>query len=282
MTKLLPAAVAAVLLSSASFAFADPAPVNGDPGYQRLASWETRLDDRIASGVRSGSLDPRQAWKLQKDLDNVEIQSLQAHYENNGIDPGAFHGFADRLRRISYQVGMTDSDFGQYGYGPPPGPGPGYGPPPGPGYGPPPGPPPGYYQQGQYESDCHRGNAAAGTVFGAIAGGLIGGAASHGNGGAIAGGVILGGLFGNAIASDVQCDDRHDAFNTYSVALNGDIGRRYDWHHNDHNGYITVKREYRDGGYVCRDFHTVTFRDGQRFDRDGSACRQADGNWRFR
>jgi surface antigen len=276
MKRLFPAAVAALLLSSATAALADPPAVGGDDGYARLARWESRLDDRIGEGVRNGSVDPRQAWKLQKDLDNVELRALQAHYENGNIDPGTFHSLGDQLRRISYQLGMHDSDFGQWGYGPPPPPGPG------PGYGPPPGPPPGYYQQGRYESDCHRGNAAAGTIFGAIAGGLIGGAASHGNGGAIAGGVILGGLFGNAIASDVSCDDRGAAFNTFSVALNGDIGRRYDWHHGDHNGYIVVKREYRDGGYVCRDFHTVSFRDGQRFDRDGSACRQDDDNWHFR
>ena len=50
-----------------------------------------------------------------------------------------------------------------------------------------------YYEQGRYEADCHRGNTTAGTIFGALAGGLIGGAASHGNGGAVVGGVVLGG-----------------------------------------------------------------------------------------
>ena len=65
-------------------------------------------------------------------------------------------------------------------------------------YGPPPSPPPpaaaraAYYQQGRYEQDCHRGNAAAGTIFGALAGGLIGSAASHGNGGAVVGGAVTG------------------------------------------------------------------------------------------
>src|SRR5205807_2592898 len=57
-------------------------------------------------------------------------------------------------------------------------------------YGPPPPPPPreSYYEQGRYESNCHQGNQAAGTIFGALAGGLIGSAASHGNGGAVVGG----------------------------------------------------------------------------------------------
>src|SRR5690606_17618240 len=42
----------------------------------------------------------------------------------------------------------------------------------------PPPPPPGYsyYEQGRYEENCRRGtNTAAGTIFGALAGGLIGG-----------------------------------------------------------------------------------------------------------
>src|SRR6185437_3793238 len=71
------------------------------------------------------------------------------------------------------------------------------------------GPPAGnYYREGDYERSCHQGNVAAGTIFGALAGGLIGSAASHGNGGAVAGGVILGGLVGNTLARDVDCDDQ--------------------------------------------------------------------------
>src|SRR5689334_973408 len=49
-------------------------------------------------------------------------------------------------------------------------------------YGPPP-PPPGagaYYERGRYEQNCRSGNAAAGTIFGALAGGLIGNAAGNG------------------------------------------------------------------------------------------------------
>lgn len=147
-------------------------------------------------------------------------------------------------------------------------------------YGPPPGP---YYRPGEYEYQCHRNNAVAGTIFGAIGGGLLGGMASHGNGGAVAGGVVLGGLLGNAIAGDVPCDDRRYAFNVYAEALNnGAIGRRYEWHHGDHYGWLTVRRDYPWNGTICRDFHAVTFRDGQRFERDGTACRGPRGNWRFR
>lgn len=32
-------------------------------------------------------------------------------------------------------------------------------------------------------------------------------------------------------------------------------------------------------GDVCRDFTEVTYRNGQESDREGTACRQSDGNW---
>src|ERR1700761_8047029 len=158
------------------------------------------------------------------------------------------------------------------------------GPPPPPDYGPPPPPPPGpgaYYQQGNYERDCHRGNAAAGTIFGALAGGLIGGAASHGNGGAVVGGAILGGLLGNTISRDIDCDDQPYAFRVYADALNGPIGVRAEWHNRDNYGYFTPVREFRRGDVVCRDFTETSYRGGQSFTRTGTACRQSDGNWRF-
>ena len=143
-------------------------------------------------------------------------------------------------------------------------------------------PPPAYYQQGRYEQDCHRGNAAAGTIFGAIAGGLIGGAASHGNGGAVAGGAILGGLLGNAVSQDIDCDDQPYAYRVYAGGLNGDLGRRYEWRHDRAYGYFTPVREYRRGDVVCRDFTETSYRaDGRSFTRTGTACRQRDGNWRF-
>src|SRR3954463_6106152 len=62
-------------------------------------------------------------------------------------------------------------------------------------YGPPPPPAPAaYYEQGRYEDSCRRGNAVNGTIFGALAGGLLGGVASRGNAGATVGGVVVGGL----------------------------------------------------------------------------------------
>lgn len=184
-----------------------------------------------------------------------------------GNDPDGYYSRAD-------QNGYYDRD-GHYqrirrDYGPPDR------------VGPPPPPPPGdYYQQGAYEQNCHRGNQAAGTIFGALAGGLIGGAASHGNGGAVVGGAILGGLLGNTISKDVDCDDQPMAFRVYADGLNGDLNRRYEWRGRNGYGYFIPTREFRRGGVICRDFTETTYRGGRAFTRTGTACRDNGRDWRF-
>jgi surface antigen len=141
---------------------------------------------------------------------------------------------------------------------------------------------PGYYRQGAYEQNCRRGgNEAAGTIFGALAGGLIGSAASNGNGGAVVGGAVLGGLLGNTIARDIDCEAQPYAFQTYSTGLNGRIGRRYEWNHGGSRGYFIPTREYRRSGTVCRDFTETSWRNGRSVTRSGTSCRAQDGHWRF-
>ncbi len=139
----------------------------------------------------------------------------------------------------------------------------------------------GYYREGHYEENCRSGNTAAGTIFGAIAGGLIGSAASHGNGGAVVGGAILGGLLGNAVARDMPCEDHPYAFRAYASGLNGDIGRRYEWRHGDDYGYFTPEREFYRDRRVCRSWSETTYARGRSYTRSGTACRQDDGNWHF-
>ncbi|HEX5279194.1 MAG TPA: RT0821/Lpp0805 family surface protein [Micropepsaceae bacterium] len=151
-----------------------------------------------------------------------------------------------------------------------------YAPPP-----PPPAPPPAVYEQGRYEGDCHQGNAVAGTVFGALAGGLLGSAASHGNGGAVVGGAVLGGLLGNTISREIDCDDQPYAFNVYATGLNGEIGRRYDWHHGEARGEFTPIREFRRRGEVCREFRETSWHGRESHTHNGIACRRDDGHWRF-
>lgn len=125
---------------------------------------------------------------------------------------------------------------------------------------------------------CSGRDHTGGTVAGAIIGGLIGGSVSHGNGGAVVGGAIVGGLAGNQIARDMDCEDRSYASRSYEDAFDGPVGRRYEWHHGRNRGYIEVSREYYRGRHVCRDFHEVTWRHGDRRERDGTACRR-HGEW---
>ncbi len=154
------------------------------------------------------------------------------------------------------------------------------------------GPPPDTYQQGAYEERCRRNNNVAGTLFGALAGGLIGSAASHGHGhhghgndqgGAIIGGAILGGLLGNALTRDMPCEDHSPAFSVYARGLDGPLGERHEWRNRDNGdyGYFIPQREFTRDGYACRSFSTTTYRGGRSYSRMGTACRTRSGYWRF-
>jgi surface antigen len=133
-------------------------------------------------------------------------------------------------------------------------------------------------RESYYDRDCHAGTAA-GTVAGAAGGGLIGGAASHGNPAAIVGGIFLGGLLGNALSRDVDCDDQRYAYDTYHDGLYGEIGRHYEWNHGESHGYFVATREFNDGGDRCRAFTTVTYRHGEEMRHEGIACYDG-GKWR--
>ncbi len=65
---------------------------------------------------------------------------------------------------------------------------------------------------------CSGRNHNTGTVIGAVGGGLIGNAITHGSAVGVVGGAVAGGLAGNAIARDGDCGNRKD-------------GRRYDRNH---------------------------------------------------
>jgi surface antigen len=130
---------------------------------------------------------------------------------------------------------------------------------------------------GTMADDCSRHNHDTGTVLGAIAGGLIGSAASHGNAGAVVGGAIVGGLAGNAISRDIDCDDREGASRAYYDSFDGEIGERYEWHGHGH-GYVVSTREYYRHDELCRDFTQVVWRHDERYTRDGTACRH-HGEW---
>ena len=128
---------------------------------------------------------------------------------------------------------------------------------------------------------CSGRDHIGGTILGAIAGGVLGGTVADGNGGAVAGGALLGGLAGNAIARDMDCEDRPYAARSYIQCLRGPVGRHYSWNRGPNRGYIVTHREYRRHGQICRDFTQVVYRRGREFDREGTACLRRDGEWEF-
>jgi len=139
-----------------------------------------------------------------------------------------------------------------------------------------------HYNRGAYYygSDCNN-NAATGTILGAIAGGLIGSAASHGDGGAVVGGVIVGGLAGNAISSGMNCNDRRYAMVSYGEGFDGRIGNHYHWQNRGDGSYgsFTPVRQFSRDGETCRDYREAGRSDGHSYNRSGTACRHDDGNW---
>ena len=132
-----------------------------------------------------------------------------------------------------------------------------------------------------FADNCSGRDHTAGTVLGALAGGLLGSAASHGNGGAVVGGALLGGLAGNAISRDMDCQDRPYAARSYNDSFRGRIGERHEWNRGPDRGYVVTDREYRHGNRLCRDFTQVVYREGREYDRHGTACRKRDGDWEF-
>jgi surface antigen len=91
----------------------------------------------------------------------------------------------------------------------------------------------------------------------------------------------LGGLLGNTVSRDIDCDDQPYAFRVYAEGLNGDIGRRYDWRHGDAYGYFTPTREFHRDGMLCRDFTETSYHGGTSHTHTGTACRMTDGHWHF-
>lgn len=137
-----------------------------------------------------------------------------------------------------------------------------------------------HYSWGEDCREQRNQNGTTGAVIGAIAGGLLGAGVSHGNAGAAIGGVIIGGIAGNAIGRDVDCGNRRYAIRAYDDGFNGPIGREYGWRGEGgvYGSFVPV-REYRRGRMVCRQFRTITYRHGERFVREGRACRERDGYW---
>ncbi len=140
-------------------------------------------------------------------------------------------------------------------------------------------------------ADCEDAKAA-GTVGGAIVGGIIGNQFGHGGGRAAAtvGGVVLGGLAGREIAKDSCRDERYDAYyydDAYDDAFENGDDRRYEWSnpHSHNHGWVRPTDYYEDGWEdhhgPCRAFETRIWNDGDEEYGHGVACQTRHGRWKI-
>ena len=140
-------------------------------------------------------------------------------------------------------------------------------------------------------ADCED-SKAAGTVGGAIIGGIIGNQFGHGGGRAAAtvGGAILGGIAGHEIAKDSCRDERYDAYyydDAYNDAFEYGDDRRYEWRnpHSHRRGWVRPTEYYEDGWHdndgPCRAFETRVYDGDDEEYAHGVACRTGRGRWKI-
>lgn len=94
-------------------------------------------------------------------------------------------------------------------------------------------------------------------------------------------GLILGGEAASHIVGYMNCDDRRQAFSVLRDGLEGRLGQPYGWHNSNGGGFgtMTPVRQFMRGPIPCRDFREETLVGSQLVPRNGTACRQGDGNW---
>ncbi len=125
-------------------------------------------------------------------------------------------------------------------------------------------------------------NQDAGTITGAVAGGLLGSTIGQGRGQvlAIAAGAGAGALIGNAVGKSMDDTDRMKQ----SQALEtNNVGQPAYWSNQKtgaHYKVTPVKNVTVKGNEYCREYQTVADINGQKQKMYGTACRQPDGSWK--
>lgn len=140
-----------------------------------------------------------------------------------------------------------------------------------------------YHNRTVAQSSYHRGNkATAGTVIGAVLGGLTGSAIVRGRGKvpAILAGGVLGAIIGGSIGDSM---DKADHIHTQSVMETARTGQNVTWTNPDTGSEysVTPTRTYqRENGQYCRDYKSWGWIDGYEEELHGTVCRASDGTWR--
>jgi surface antigen len=125
------------------------------------------------------------------------------------------------------------------------------------------------------------GNQQAGTVIGAVAGGLLGSQIGRGSGSVAA--TVLGAIAGGAIGSRIgQVMDNQDRMRTAYALETVPTGTYSQWRNPD-TGYqyqVTPTRTYAAAQGPCREYTMDVVIGGRLEKAYGTACRQPDGSWR--
>lgn len=124
----------------------------------------------------------------------------------------------------------------------------------------------------------------AGTVVGAIAGGVIGNQFGGGSGrvAATIAGAVIGGIAGHEIGRSLDARDRELARQAeYDAWERGASGRPQRWRNpnNGRYGEVIPEAPYKRGGLDCRDYVHKVYIDGRPQAMRGTACRNPDGTW---
>ena len=128
-------------------------------------------------------------------------------------------------------------------------------------------------------------NEDAGTVVGAVAGGLVGNQFGKGSGNVLAtvAGATIGGLVGSEIGRSMDEQDRRLAEQAEFAALEeGESDRPRRWRNPDNGRYgdVVPGRPYKRSNIDCRDYTHTVYIDGRPHKMRGTACRNPDGSWR--
>lgn len=125
----------------------------------------------------------------------------------------------------------------------------------------------------------------AGTVLGAIGGGLLGSQIGGGKGQLIAvgAGTLLGAFIGHQIGESLDKADVDHARRAQERAHVVPVGQQITWSNPDsgHSGTITPRREGTDtAGNYCREYQQTVTVGGKTEQAYSTACRQPDGTWK--
>ena len=106
-----------VMVSAAIVAslFTGGAPLAAQPGWNAPAFWRGApagvmqradfLQRRIDNGIRDGSIDRREAWRVQRELRNIREDARRAAWRNGGrLRPAEEARLQARLDNLSRQI----------------------------------------------------------------------------------------------------------------------------------------------------------------------------------